>query len=85
VIADTSPLDNASEWASLQGLVRIKAERYHKVSSQTERRTRYYITSLKSDAARLNGAIHQQWGIENKLHGVLDVWLLGGCQPQTGR
>jgi predicted transposase YbfD/YdcC len=53
--------------------VRIKAERYHKVSGQTERKIRYHITSLKPDAARLNGAIHQQWGIENKLHGVLDV------------
>ena len=31
------------------------------------------ITSLKPDAARLNRAIRKHWGIENKLHWVLDV------------
>jgi predicted transposase YbfD/YdcC len=30
-------------------------------------------TSLTPDAVRLNGAIRQHWGIENKLHWVLDV------------
>ena len=73
VIADTSLIEKAAEWASLQGLVRIEAERYHKVSGQTEREIRYYITSLPPQAARLNAAIRQHWGIENKLHWVLDV------------
>lgn len=73
VVGDTSLVENASRWAGLQGLVRIEAERYHKVSGQTEREIRYYITSLKPDAARLNTAIRQHWGIENKLHWVLDV------------
>ena len=73
VIADLSLVENSSEWASLQGLVRIQAERYHKATGQTERETRYYITSLQPDAARLNRAIRQHWGIENKLHWALDV------------
>jgi predicted transposase YbfD/YdcC len=73
VIADLSMIDNASEWASLQGLVRIQSERYHKVTGKIEREIRYYITSLKPDAARLNSVIRQHWGIENKLHWVLDV------------
>ena len=73
VIADTSLVEKAAEWASLQGLVRIEAERYHKATGKTEREIRYYITSLKPDAARLNSAIRQHWGIENKLHWVLDV------------
>lgn len=34
---------------------------------------RYYISSLKPDATKLNAAIRQHWGIENKLHWVLDV------------
>ena len=66
-------MEKASEWASLLGLVRIEAERYHKATGKIERETRYYITSLKPDAARLNHAIRQHWGIENKLHWVLDV------------
>ena len=46
---------------------------YHKVTGKIEREIRYYITSLKPDAARLNAIIRQHWGIENKLHWVLDV------------
>lgn len=73
VIADSSLVEQAAQWPSLRGLVRIAAEQYHKVSGKTERETRYYITSLKPDAARLNAAICQHWGIENKLHWALDV------------
>ena len=54
-------------------LVRIESERYHKVTGKIEREIRYYITSLRPDAARLNSVIRQHWGIENKLHWVLDV------------
>jgi predicted transposase YbfD/YdcC len=73
VIADLSMIEKASEWASLQGLVRIQSERYHKATGKTEHETRYYITSLGPDAARLNTVVRQHWGIENKLHWVLDV------------
>ena len=73
VIADLSLIEKVSEWASIQGLVRIESERYHKVSGKIEREIRYYITSLRPDAARLNAVIRQHWGIENKLHWVLDV------------
>jgi predicted transposase YbfD/YdcC len=73
VIGDLSLLEKASEWASIQGLVRIESERYHKVTGKTEREIRYYITSLKPDAGRLNRAIRQHWSIENRLHWALDV------------
>ena len=73
VIADLSLVEKAAEWASLQGLVRIEAERHHKATGKTEREIRYYITSLQPDAIRLNGCIRQHWGIENKLHWVLDL------------
>ena len=73
VVSDLTLLDHAPEWVSLRSLVRIEAERYHKATGKTEHETRYYITSLPPDAARLNSAIRQHWGIENKLHWVLDV------------
>ncbi len=73
VIADLSLVEKASEWPSLQGLVRIEAERFHKATGKTERETRFYITSLKPQAERLNRAIRQHWSIENKLHWALDV------------
>jgi predicted transposase YbfD/YdcC len=73
VLAGVTLLEKSFEWASLNSLVRIESERYHKVSGKTEREIRYYITSLKPDARRLNSVIRQHWGIENKLHWVLDV------------
>lgn len=73
VIADLSLVEKATEWASLRGLVRIESERYHKVSGKIETKIRYYITSLKPDAERLNRAIRQHWSIENRLHWALDV------------
>jgi predicted transposase YbfD/YdcC len=73
VIADLSLVEKASEWASLQGLVRIEAERFHKTTGKVENEIRYYITSIKPDATRLNRAIRQHWSIENKLHWTLDV------------
>jgi predicted transposase YbfD/YdcC len=73
VLADLSLLEKPFEWASLSGLVRIESERYHKASGKIDREIRYYITSLKPDARRLNSVIRQHWGIENKLHWVLDV------------
>ena len=73
VIADLSLVERAAEWASLHGLVRIEAERCHKATGRIERETRFYITSLKPEAERLNRAIRQHWSIENKLHWALDV------------
>ena len=35
--------------------------------------TRYYISSLESEAQKLLGAARGQWGIENSLHWALDV------------
>lgn len=73
VLADLSLIDNTQNWASLQVIVRIDSSRYHKATGKQENETRYYITSLKPDAKRINRAIRQHWGIENKLHWVLDV------------
>jgi len=37
--------------------------------------TRYYLTSLAAPAATLLGLVRRHWGIENRLHWVLDVVL----------
>ena len=73
LLGDLSLLDKPLSWRGLRSLVRIQAERFHKASGKTERETRYYISSLAPDATRLNQLIRQHWGIENKLHWVLDV------------
>ena len=73
VVGDLSLVGQAADWPGLQTLVRIEAERYHKIDGKTEREIRYYISSMRPEASRLNSAIRQHWGIENKLHWVLDV------------
>jgi len=85
VISDLSLVEKATEWASLQGLVRIESERHHKATDKTEHETRFYRTSLKPDAVRLNCAIRKHWGIENKLHWVLDVGFSEDlCRKRAG-
>src|SRR6266571_438305 len=84
-IADLSLVDKAAEWASLQGLVRIQSQRFHKATGKTERQIRYYITSIKPDAARLNRSIRQPWGIQNKLHLGARCGLRRRSRPQASR
>lgn len=72
-MADLGLIEKASEWASLQALVRIESERYHKATGKIECKIRYCITSLSPDAARMISVIRQHRGIENKLHWALDV------------
>jgi predicted transposase YbfD/YdcC len=73
VVGDLTLLDKPGDWKGLRSLVRIEAERYHKTTGKTEQETRYYISSLAPEAERINSLVRQHWGIENKLHWVLDV------------
>lgn len=72
-LGDLSLVEQAADGPQLKTLVRIQAERYHKSTGKTESEIRYSISSLGPKAAPLNSAIRQHWGIENKLHWVLDV------------
>jgi predicted transposase YbfD/YdcC len=64
--------EQASDWSGLRSVILVQAKRElaHGTSS-TERR--YYISSLPADAPRLADCIRRHWGIENRLHYVLDV------------
>lgn len=73
VVGDLTLLDKCDDWKGLRSLVRIEAERFHKATGKTEQETRFYISSLAPDAARINQLVRQHWSIENKLHWVLDV------------
>lgn len=41
----------------------------------TSTETRYYISSLPADALRVASVIKGHWGIENRVHWILDVAL----------
>ena len=58
-------------WTDLQTIVRVQRER--RLSSQVERQTTYYISSLPPSARLILDATRQHWAVENSLHWVLDV------------
>jgi predicted transposase YbfD/YdcC len=58
-------------WAGLQSLIMVKSERLINEESSIE--TRFYIASLPPNAINLLHVIRSHWGIENKLHWVLDM------------
>lgn len=58
-------------WKGLQTLAKIVSER--RWPEKTEINTRYYISSLRLDAKTLLKAKRSHWGIENRLHWVLDI------------
>ena len=59
------------QWPGLQTVVMVCTER--RVGDLSEKETRYYISSLPSDAKQLLDTVRAHWHIENRLHWVLDV------------
>jgi len=58
-------------WEGLHSLIMVKSER--RVNEVRSTETRFYIASLPPDAKHLLHVIRSHWGIENKLHWVLDM------------
>lgn len=58
-------------WPDLASIGRVVSIR--ESGGRTTRQTRYFISSLPADAARFARAVRGHWGIENRLHWVLDV------------
>ncbi len=59
------------KWQGLQSVAMIRAQRI--VGDKTTLETRFVISSLTSQAKLILQATRHHWGIENKLHWVLDV------------
>ena len=51
------------------GMVQTRVER----NGSIEQERRYYLSSTKLDAKAFAAAVRAHWGIENRLHWVLDV------------
>lgn len=64
-------LDPQDRWEGLCSIVRVEATR--QTTDETSTSVRYFISSLGNDAVRALGAIREHWGIENRLHWVLDI------------
>ena len=59
------------KWVKLNSIIAITSERYTNDKVQIE--TRYFISSLNENAPQALNAVRSHWGIENKLHWVLDM------------
>ncbi len=64
-------LDPDGRWPDLRCVGMVQAER--RVGTAVSHETRSYISSLAASARTLNDAVRSHWGIENKVHWVLDI------------
>lgn len=64
-------LNESHAWPGLKAVGQITGRVWRKGKETKE--TRYYISSLALDAARLNEIARKHWAIENQLHWSLDV------------
>ena len=58
-------------WKGLSTLAMIRSER--RIADKVEIKTRYFISSAQMNAKALLKAKRSHWGIENRLHWVLDI------------
>lgn len=75
VISDFQFINNDNDkWEKLNQIIKIESLREFKNSNKLpEKAVRYYISSLNHSAEQYQKNIRSHWGIENKLHWVLDV------------
>ena len=69
---DVSWFEDRAKWRDLAGFVMIETSRWED-GKWTEADVRCYLTSLVADARRLRRIARTHWGVENRLHWVLDV------------
>lgn len=72
IITDLSLTNSADKWAGLTSIVKVERERFFKATGKQENETSYYISTLSKAEPIANG-VRKHWGIENKVHWVLDV------------
>jgi predicted transposase YbfD/YdcC len=60
-----------ASWAHLPSVGMVESRR--EIGATVPIDTRYFLTALPAQGIRFAQAVRQHWGIENALHGVLDV------------
>lgn len=74
VISDPGVLTWLQEhhaWPGLQAIGMVAAER--RIGEKRSQETRYYLLEQPLDAGAFGEAVRSHWGIENRVHWVLDV------------
>jgi predicted transposase YbfD/YdcC len=76
-------IDPDGAWPNLKSVVLVESTRRIGTTASTE--ARHYLSSLPADAKALSAAIRSHWGIENRLHWVLDVaFREDDCRVRVG-
>jgi predicted transposase YbfD/YdcC len=73
VIEDLDWVCSKGEWKKLACIIMVFSTRTDKRTGKKEEASRYYISSKKGTALFFHNAVRAHWGIENKLHWMLDV------------
>jgi predicted transposase YbfD/YdcC len=64
-------IDPDGAWPHLQSVVCIESTR--RIGDAVSTEARHYLSSLPADAHRLQRVVRSHWGVENRLHWVLDL------------
>lgn len=64
-------LEPKAQWKGLKTIGMVESQRI--IGEQKTIECRYYLSSLKANAKEFARAVREHWGIENQLHGSLDV------------
>lgn len=71
VCSDVDWITRSERWPKLASIVLVESTRIVGDKTSVERRT--YITSSKADATEVGRRVREHWGVENKVHWMLDV------------
>ncbi len=74
---DVNQLPDIKEWGGAKSVVAVEtiSSKSNDPSQKTTAEWRYYLSSHKSDNESLPAYVRNHWGIENKLHWILDVHM----------
>ena len=70
-VASADDIPELAKWPACRSVAAVTSTRT--IKGKTTAETRYFISSLKRDAKKIMHAVRAHWGIENKLHWVLDA------------
>jgi predicted transposase YbfD/YdcC len=66
-----SSLNKRGEWKNLRSIGMVESER--RIGQKVTTTVRYYILSIEGNVMTFSHAVRNHWGIENRVHWVLDV------------
>jgi predicted transposase YbfD/YdcC len=70
-VSDIDWLHQKGDWNGLKTIGMVESERH--IDEEISIEQRFYIASISNDAKMLAKAVREHWGIENRVHWVLDV------------